>query len=151
MPRTGPPSVPGGLVEDDGEADDPAVPDAEVARHDQLLRQVCLVVGAVVAGSDDGVAVVVNDLDDLHGHMVTHKLLRYEPADGVDSLDLAAVVVHVGIRGEGGHNALGVKGVYGGDVFSDYAGHVGGGHMFDSSVSLGRSARPTTGWRMPLR
>ena len=47
--RKMPASVVGGLIEDDGEADNLVVPDAEVAGHDQLVGQVRLVVGAVEA------------------------------------------------------------------------------------------------------
>jgi hypothetical protein len=52
-------SVAGEGAPDDDEADDLAVADGEVAGQDELVRQVRLVVVAVVAAADDGVAVVV--------------------------------------------------------------------------------------------
>src|SRR5260370_36846186 len=55
-------SVAGRGVTDDDEGDDLAVADGEVAGQGELIRQVRLVVVAVVAAADDGVAVVAEDL-----------------------------------------------------------------------------------------
>ena len=54
-------SVGGGLVEDDGEAGDLVVADSEVARHDELVRQVGLVVGAVVAAAQEELTLELTD------------------------------------------------------------------------------------------
>jgi hypothetical protein len=67
-----------------------------------------LVVGAVVAGPDDDVAVVVQDLANVHGHVVADELLVHERSDGVRAPDLAVVVVDVGVGREGVGDAVGV-------------------------------------------
>ena len=85
------------LVEDHGQADDLSVADAEVVRHHQLVGQVGLVVGTVVAGPDDGVAVMVDHLQDLHGDPVADHLLLDPAPDGIDAVDLATGVVDVGV------------------------------------------------------
>jgi hypothetical protein len=61
---------------DDDEGDDLAVVDGEVAGQDELAGQVGLVVVAVVATADDGVAVVVEGLGDLDGYPVGDFLRR---------------------------------------------------------------------------
>jgi hypothetical protein len=50
-------------VKDHCKADDFSVPYAEVVGHEQLVREVRLVRGTVVASSNDGVAIVVNEGD----------------------------------------------------------------------------------------
>src|SRR6185437_2116961 len=62
--------VAGGGVADDDEGDDLAVADGEVVGQDELVRQVRLVVVAVVAAADDGVAVVVQDVGHRDGHPI---------------------------------------------------------------------------------
>src|SRR5947209_5021224 len=82
---------------------------------------------AVVCGAQDRVAVVVDDLGDVHGDVVTDDLLGDEAPDRVDSADLAVSVVDVGVLGEGGHDRVGVERIDGRDVISDHAGEWGGG------------------------
>src|SRR5215468_508816 len=118
-------SVRGGLVIDHGQAGYLAVADAEVTGHDQIVGQVGLVVGAVVAGTDDDVAVVVDDLADVHRDVVADELLGHEGTDRTGAPDLAAVVVDVGAGCEGGDDPVGVEGVHGRDVLSDDGGQLG--------------------------
>src|ERR1700724_1617174 len=66
--------VAGRGVPDDDESDDLAVADSEVVGQDELPRQVRLVVVAVVAAADDGLAMVVDDLGDLDADPVADHL-----------------------------------------------------------------------------
>ena len=68
---------------------------------------------------------MVDDLADLHRDVVADELLGHERPDGVGAPDLAAVVVDVGVGGEGGDDPLGVEGVHGGDVLGDDGGQFG--------------------------
>jgi len=83
---------------------------------------------------------------DLHGHVVADELFSHEPTDGVDAIDLALVVVHVGVVGEGGHYGVGVEGVHRRDVVCDDAGEVGG-HV---SAPQSRSAIRPAGYGQVL-
>src|ERR1700746_2692107 len=112
-------SVAGRDVEDDDQPDDLAVADGEVVGEDELVRQVRLVEGAVVAAADNGVAVVLDDLGDVDGDVVAGHLLRYPSANGLGAPELAPGVVDQGVTGEGGHDGVGVAGVDGGDVLGD--------------------------------
>src|SRR2546421_775663 len=118
-------SVRGRLVDDDGEADDLVVADAEVAGHNQLVGQVGLVVGAVPLGPDDDVAIVVDDLADIHRHVVADELLGEELPDGIGAPNLPLVVVDVRVIGERVHDAIGVEGVHRVDVLVDDRGQLG--------------------------
>ncbi|WP_429423005.1 hypothetical protein [Nocardia sp. GAS34] len=68
---------------------------------------------------------MVDYLSDLHGDVVADELLGQELADGLDAPDLTAVVVHVGVRGEGGDDSLSVEGVDRRDVLGDDLGQCG--------------------------
>src|SRR5580658_1898200 len=117
------------LVEDDRETGDLVVTHSEVARQDELVGQVGLVVGAVVAGTNDDVAVVVEDLAHLHRDVVSDELSGHEGPDGNGAPDLTPVVVDVGVGGEGGDDPVQVEGVDCGYVLGDDAAHFGGdGH-----------------------
>jgi hypothetical protein len=111
----------GRLIENDGEADDLSFSDTEVVRHDQLLWKVRLVVFAIVGRPNDRVAVVVDDLSYLKRDLVSDHLFLHPPPDRIDTRDLAAVVVDIGIFGEGGDNRIGVESVHGLDVLGDDA------------------------------
>src|SRR6185312_9466284 len=91
-------SVAGRLVEDDDEADDLAVADAEVVRQDELLREIGPVERAVIGAADDGVAVVVKHLAHVDPDLVPGHLLGDPAADGLGAGELAAGVVDVGVR-----------------------------------------------------
>src|SRR5579859_487275 len=122
-------SVAGRGVADDDEGDDLAVADGEVAGQDELVRQVRLVVIAVVAAADDDVAEVVEDLGHLDGHPVADKSPGRPAADGLDSPELAVRVVDHGVAGEGGRDGVLVERVDGGDVLGKDGGQGGGvGH-----------------------
>src|SRR6202035_3339872 len=109
-------SVAGGDVPADDEGDDLAVADGEVAGQDELVRQVRLVVVAVVAAADDGVAVVVQDLGHLDGHPVADQFPGHPAADGLAAPELPVHVVDQGVAGKGGHDGVLVERVDGGDV-----------------------------------
>src|SRR5579859_7653888 len=111
-------SIAGGGVRDDDEGDNLAVADGEVAGQDELVRQVRLVVVAVVAAADDGVAVVVEDLGHLDGHPVTDQFPGHPAADGLAAPELPVHVVDQGVAGKGGHDGVLVERVDGGDVLS---------------------------------
>src|SRR5580704_8441564 len=109
-------SVAGGGVTDDDEGDDLAVADSEVVGQDELVRQVRLVVVAVVAAADDGVAVVVEHLGHLDPDPVADHLPGHPGADGLAAPELPVRVVD--------------QGVVGGDVLGHRGGENGGvGHM----------------------
>src|SRR6476660_173416 len=76
-------SVAGGGVTDDDEGDDLAVADGEVAGKDELVRQAGLLVVAVIAAADDGVAVVMEDLGHRNGHPVADQFPGRPAADGL--------------------------------------------------------------------
>src|SRR6185437_737397 len=110
-------SVAGGDVPGDDEGDDLAVADGEVAGQDELVRQVRLVVVAVVAAADDGVAVMVEDVGHRDGHPVADEFPGHPAADGLGSPEFPPVhVVEQGVVGEGGHDGVLVERVDGGDV-----------------------------------
>src|SRR6185437_12900080 len=121
-------SVTGGVVQDNDQADDLAVTDAEVVRQNELVGQAGLVEGAVVGAADDRVAVVVQDLADVDADLVAHHLFSHPAADGGGPGELTPGVVHVGVRGERGHDRVGVQCVDGGDVLGDDASQLGGVH-----------------------
>src|SRR6266480_4528859 len=106
-------SVAGGDVPADNERDDLAVADGEVAGQDELVRQVRLVVVAVVAAADDGVAVVVKDLGHLDRHPVADQFPSCPAADGLAAPELPVHVVDQGVAGEGGHDGVLVERVDG--------------------------------------
>src|ERR1700722_9588120 len=114
--------VRGLLIEDDDEADDLAVSNLEVVRQNQFLRQIGLVVLAVIGAAHDGVAIMIEDLTNLDGHMVTDHLLLDPAPDRFDPDDLTLVVVHIGVFGKGCHDRVGIKGINGANVFSDDVG-----------------------------
>src|SRR5579864_852725 len=114
-------SIRTGLIEDHGETGDLVVADLEVAGHDQLVGQVGLVVGPVVAGTDDDVAVVVEDFTYVHRDVVSYELLGHEGPDGVRAPDLPAVVVDVGVGSERGDDPVEVEAVDGCDVIGYYS------------------------------
>src|ERR1700722_9116014 len=114
-------SVGGGLVEDHGQADDLVVANAEIVRHDQLVRKIGLVVVAVVAGSHDGVAVMVDDFPHLQRDLVAYHLLFHPRSYGGEAGDLATGIVYVRVRGEGGDDGVDVESIDGGDVVGDHA------------------------------
>src|ERR1700724_112244 len=108
-------SIAGGGVPDDDEGDDLAVADGEVAGQDELVRQVRLVVVAVVAAADDGVAVVVDDVGYRDAHPVTDQFPGHPAADGLGPPEFPPVhVVEQGVVGEGGHDGVLVEGIDGG-------------------------------------
>src|ERR1700722_1931586 len=121
------PSVGGWLGVDHLEADDLSVANGEVVRHYQLGWEVGLVVGAVVARANDGLAVVVDDLDRLHRYVVSDHLLFDPASDGIHAVDLSADIVDVGVGGESCHDCVDIEGVDPGDVVSDDRGK-GCGH-----------------------
>src|SRR5258708_35763920 len=123
-------SVAGGSVPDDDEGDDLAVADGEVVGQDELVRQVRLVVVAVVAAANDAVAVVVEDLGHRDGHPVADQFPGHPAADGLDPPEFPVRVVDQGIVGEGGHDSVLVDGIDGGDVLGQDRGEGGGvGHV----------------------
>src|ERR1700759_3578014 len=79
------PSVAGGGISDDDEGGDLAVADGEVVGQDERVRQVRLVVVAVVAAADNGVAVVVQDLGHRDGHPVADYLPGHPAGDRLGS------------------------------------------------------------------
>src|SRR5690349_16134898 len=123
-------SVAGGGVTDDDEREDLAVADGEVAGQDELVRQVRLVVVAVVAAADDGLTVVVEDLGHRDGHPVADQFPGRPAADGLDPPEFPVRVVDQGVVGEGGHDGVLVERVDGGDVLGQNRGEGGGvGHV----------------------
>src|SRR6185437_15959606 len=133
--------VRGGLVTDDGEADDLPVLDAEVVGHDQFVWEVGLVVGAVVAGADDRLAVVVDDLLHVHRDVVSNHFLGDPRADRVDAVDLAASVVDVGVVGKGGGGSVDVERVDRCEVLGDWACELGGHDPCSSLLMTCRAQR----------
>src|SRR6476646_3636668 len=109
-------SVRGGLIEDNGKADDLTVAEAEIAGHDQLVGQILFVVGAVVLGTHNYVAVVVDDLADVHRDAVADELLSHEGPDSLRAPDLAAIVVDECVRCERRDDPVSVDRVDCGDV-----------------------------------
>src|SRR5271156_5918199 len=102
--------VRGLLIEDDDEADDLAVSNLEIVRQNQFLRQIGLVVLAVIGAAYDRVAIMIEALANLDGHMVTDHLL-FDPApDRFDPYDLTLVVIDIGVPGKGCHNRVDIKG-----------------------------------------
>src|SRR5690348_13607709 len=122
--------VGGGGVPDDDEGDDLGVADGEVVGQDELAGQVRLVVVAVVAAADDGVAVVIEDLGHRDGHPVADYFPGHPAADGLDPPEFPVRVVDQGVVGESGHDGVLVEGVDGGDVPGQDGGEGGGvGHV----------------------
>src|SRR5258708_24023019 len=119
-------SVAGGSVPDDDEGDDLAVADGEVVGQDELVRQVRLVVVAVVAAANDAVAVVVENLGHLDGHPVADQFPGHPAADGLAAPEFPVHVVDQGVVGEGGHDGVLVERVNGGDVPGPDGGQGGG-------------------------
>ena len=62
---------------------------------------------------------MVDDLSYVKRDFVSDYLFLHPPPDRIDTRDLAAVVVDIGILGEGGDDRIGVEGVHGLDVFCD--------------------------------
>src|SRR4029453_15510354 len=133
--------VRGGLVTDDGEADDLPVLDAEVVGHDQFVREVGLVVGAVVAGADDRLAVVVDDLLHVHRDVVSNHFLGDPRADRADAVDLAGGFVYVGVVGKGGGGSVDIERVDRCEVLGDWACELGGHDPCSSLLMTCRAQR----------
>src|SRR5579859_316818 len=139
-------SIAGGGVPGDDEGDDLAVADGEVAGQDQLVRQVRLVVVAVVAAADDGVAVVVDDVGYLDGHPVADDLAGNPAANRRTAPEFPVRVVNQGILGEGGHDGVLVEGVEGGHILGQHGAQGGGvGHVGSLFEGLLRGDDSTLG------
>src|SRR6202035_4587549 len=113
------------------EAGDLVVTDPEVAGEDQLVGQVRLVVGPVDTGTDNDVAVVVEDFADLHRDVVPDHLFGHEGTDRIGAPHFPTDVVDVGVGGEGGDDPVEVEGVDGRDELGHHTSEFGGnGHGF---------------------
>src|ERR1700691_1142531 len=95
--------VRGWLIEDDDEADNLVTSNVEVVRQDQLFREVGLVVLAVISAAHDRLAIVIEDLAELDGHMVADNLLLHPVPDRFGPDDLTPAVIDVGVRGKSCH------------------------------------------------
>ena len=124
------------LIESDDESDDLVIADGEVIGQDELVRQVRLVVVAVVAAANDGVAVVVEDLGHRDGHPVADQFLGHPAADGLAAPEFPVRIVDQGVVGEGGHDSVLVERVDGGDVLGQN-GRQGGGVSHAGSLVRG--------------
>src|SRR6516165_8746376 len=122
-------SVAGAGVPDDDEGDDLAAADGDVAGQDELVRQIGLVVVAVVAAADDGVAVVAEDLGHHDGYPVADQFPGRPAADRLGAPEFPVRVVDQGVLGEAAHDGVLVERVDGGDVLGQHGGKGGGvGH-----------------------
>jgi len=107
------------LVEDDDQADDFVSANRKIVRENEFVRQVRLVICAVIAALDDDVPVVVDHVKNFDGDMIAHDFLVDPFSDGRDAVEDVAVVVDVSVVGKCRDDPVCIECVDGGDVLGD--------------------------------